>query len=397
MTAPLVEGESYLQSLKRYVGFSDQSSAALHELLPAITAEAEGIIDDFYATIEAHPGARLAITGGAAQIARLKGTLRRWLEELFAGPHDEAYFQRRARIGRMHVRIDLPQAYMFTAMNRIRTRSGEVIRRHLKDDAARLDRAMTAMHQIMDIELSIMLETYREDLVAQNRGAERLATIGQIAAGIGHELRNPLGVVESSVFLLRQMLGPAALDPRVQRHLDKISNEVHRCNKTITDLLELARNRPPRARPTPLRSLLAAAVSAANLPPDVDVQTAAPDDGTGVLDGDQVNRVLVNLLINASQAMAGAGRVWLDAERHGTVTRFRVRDEGPGVPAADRGRLFQALFTTKAQGTGIGLALCRRIAEAHGGSIVLEPSDRGAAFLLTIPDLQSGPQPGVPS
>jgi signal transduction histidine kinase len=245
---------------------------------------------------------------------------------------------------------------------------------------------MIAMHQIMDIELSIMLETYRADLVDRNRGAERLATIGQFAAGIGHELRNPLGVVESSVFLLRQLLGPGPLDPRVARHLDRISNEVKRCNKTISDLLELARNRPPHARPTALGPLLSAAVSVANLPPGVEVKIGATDDGPAVLDGDQVTRVLVNLMINASQAMSGNGRVWLDAERDGALTRFRVRDQGPGVAAEDRSRLFQALFTTKAQGTGIGLALCRRIAEAHGGGIALEPSQAGAHFLLTIPD-----------
>src|SRR4051812_9123266 len=169
------------------------------------------IIDDFYDTIAAHPGARSAITGGPAQIERLKGSLVRWIDELFRGPHDEAYFERRARIGRIHVLINLPQAYMFTAMDRIRVRVSDVIGAALNSDRAALQRAQTAIHQIMDIELAIMLETYREDLLVKNRTAERLATIGQFAAGIGHELRNPLGVVESSVFLVRQRLGQLAV------------------------------------------------------------------------------------------------------------------------------------------------------------------------------------------
>jgi two-component system sensor histidine kinase HydH len=382
----LVPDQSYLDTLKTYVGFTDQSSAALRAALPAVRSHLGRIIDDFYATIEAHPGARAAITGGGEQIARLKHTLHGWLEELFQGPHDQAYLERRARIGRMHVRIDLPQAYMFTAMNRIRVQCAAVIRDSCANDAELATRTLVAMNQIMDIELAIMLETYREDLMTRNRGAERLATIGQFAAGIGHELRNPLSVVESSVFLLRQRLSLSTIDPKVERHLAKIENEVKRCNQTITDLLELARNRPPKPRPTPLPALLAAAITAANLPPEVTVHTSGPAEAEAMLDEDQVIRVLSNLLINAGQAMHGQGRIWMEARRSQKTTQLRVRDEGPGVAPEVRHRLFQALYTTKAKGTGIGLALCRRIVEAHGGSIVLEPSDTGASFLVTIPD-----------
>ena len=102
-----------------------------------------------------------------------------------------------------------------------------------------------------------MLETYREDLVTKNRNAERLATIGQFAASIGHELRNPLGVMESSLFLLRQHLGPDAASARnVAKHLDRIGGEITRANKTIRDLLDLARNRPPQKQPVDVRTLV---------------------------------------------------------------------------------------------------------------------------------------------
>ena len=384
--------QSYLDSLKHYVGFTDDSSAVLREAYPVVAPHVAGIIDDFYATIEAHPGARQAITGGQVQIDRLKQTLRRWLDELFLGPHDQAYIERRARIGRVHVRIELPQAYMFTAMNRIRLRVAEVLQQGFGDASDRLERSVVAMHQIMDIELAIMLETYREDLVAKNRNAERLATIGQFAAGIGHELRNPLGVVESSAFLLRQHLGKngTALDPKVEKHLDKITAEVTRANKTINDLLELARNRPPRPQITPLATVLATAVAAALLPAEVEVITTVPDSATGRLDADQIERVISNLLINASQAMDQRGKIWLEAQSDPGETRIRVRDSGPGVPSDLRQRIFEALFTTRAKGSGLGLALCRRIAEAHGGTIVLEPSEGGASFLVTIPQRNPG-------
>lgn len=384
----LVPGETYLQSLKTYVGFTDESSGLLRAARPSVAPHVATIIDDFYATIEAHPGAQKAITGGEAQVNRLKRTLERWLDDMLLGPHDEDYVARRSRIGRVHVRISLPQAYMFTAMNRMRVRVAAVIQDALAGDPALRDRTVVALHQIMDIELAIMLETYREDLEAKNRTAERLATIGQFAAGIGHELRNPLGVVETSVFLLRQHFQqkPGDADPKVARHLDKISAEVKRSTNTINDLLELARNRAPKRKDTSLRGLLEGALAAAHLPAGVDVTIEAAAEETGHFDPDQITRVLTNLLLNGSQAMEGAGRIAMQAWRVGNETRIRVHDSGPGIPAEIRHRVFEALFTTKAKGTGLGLALCRRIAEAHGGTVTLEPSDAGAAFLISIPD-----------
>ena len=267
---------TFFESLKQYVGFTEASSAALRELHPIAQPSFVSIVDDFYAAIEAHPSARAAITGGPAQVERLKQTLIRWLDTLLLGPHDEAYYQIRARIGRVHVRIDLPQGFMFTAMNRIRVHLLDVVRERLVDNPAALQRASTALHQILDLELAIMLETYREDLVVKNRNAERLATIGQFAAGIGHELRNPLGVIESSLFLLRQHLGQETASlPNVAKHLDRIGGEVVRANKTIHDLLDLARNRPPRRHPTDLRQLVESATAMALLPPT----------GSGHLDG----------------------------------------------------------------------------------------------------------------
>jgi two-component system sensor histidine kinase HydH len=383
----LASGESYLESLKGYVGFTAQSSALLQAVQPVVAPHYERIIDDFYARIAEPPGARRAITGGPEQIARLKTTLRGWLDELLRGPHDQGYLQRRARIGRVHVQIGLPQAYMFTAMNRIRVQVAAIIDRALANDPAVREKTLEALHQIADIELAIMLETYREDLEEKTRLSDRLATIGQFAAGIGHELRNPLSVIESSLFLLRQRLsrGGSVSEPAVARHLDKIAAEVRRSTRTINDLLELARNVPPKRRRIVLRTLLDDAITDAHLPAGVDVSLSVAD-GVAVLDPDQIVRVLTNLMTNASQAMEGAGHLWIDATQVEGETHIRVRDSGPGVSPALRSRIFEALFTTKAKGTGLGLALCRRIAEAHGGSVTLEPSAAGACFLLSLPE-----------
>ena len=377
----------FRQNVTGYVGFDEAASAALREARPLIAPHFASIIDDFYATIEAHPDASAAIKGGAAQIARLKQSLMRWIDELFTGPHDGDYFQRRARIGRVHVRIELPQVYMLTAMDRIRLRSADALRSAPGVEPAALDRMVTALHQILDIELAIMLETYREDLLAKNRTAERLATIGQFAAGIGHELRNPLGVVESSAFLVTKRLEQLQIsDPAIRRHLDKIASEVKRSNKTINDLLELARSRPLKRAALDCRQFLTDAVPLAHLPDTVKVEVNVPDGVPLDADADQLGRIVTNLLINAGQALPAGGHVWIDARRENRTTVIRVADDGPGIPPELREQIFQALFTTKAKGSGLGLSLSRRIAEAHGGSIVVEPSEKGAAFRIAIPD-----------
>jgi len=381
----------FRENVTEYVGFDQASSEALREARPLVAPHFGPIIDDFYDTIEAHPDARAAITGGAAQIARLKQSLLKWIDELFTGPHDGEYFVRRARIGRIHVRISLPQVYMLTAMDRIRLRASDVLRDAPGVPPAALRRMLAALHQILDIELAIMLETYRDDLLAKNRTAERLATIGQFAAGIGHELRNPLGVVESSAFLVTKRLDQLQIDdPAIRRHLDKIALEVRRSNKTINDLLELARSKPLKRAVVDCRQFLLDTIPLAGLPPSVTVEVNVPPGLPLDADADQLARIITNLLINAGQAMPGGGRVQLDARREGATTVLRLADEGPGIADDLREQVFQALFTTKAKGSGLGLSLSRRIAEAHGGTISVEPSERGAAFRLAIPDSPQG-------
>src|SRR5450432_579818 len=387
---------TFFESLKQYVGFTEASSAALRDFHPVAQPHFRPIIDDSYGAIDSHPGARAAITGGSEQIERLKQSLIQWLHSMLLGPHDETYFEMRARIGRVHVRINLPQSYMFTAMNRIRVRLLEVLRNELPAHPELAQPMGDALHQILDLELAIMLETYREDMLAKNRNAERLATIGQFAASIGHELRNPLGVIESSLFLLRQHLGPeAAGAPNVAKHLDRIGGEVSRANKTIHDVLDLVRRRSPRRQRTEVRWLVEGATRVASLPAKISIEVdTTPADLAIDVDPDLLRQVLINLFTNAAHAMPDGGHIRLAGEvLPSGLTHLRVHDDGPGVPVEARYRLFEALFTTKAKGSGLGLALCRRIMEAHGGSIDLDQNVSGAAFDLLIP--APGPTPSL--
>jgi signal transduction histidine kinase len=125
------------------------------------------------------------------------------MEQLLRGPWDEDYYLLRCRIGRVHVRISLPQHYMFGAMNLLRQEFNRIIDEHYAGQFERMRATREALEKILDLELAIMLHTYREDLLIQQARNERLSTFGQLVGSIGHELRNPLGVIETSLFILK--------------------------------------------------------------------------------------------------------------------------------------------------------------------------------------------------
>jgi signal transduction histidine kinase len=236
------------------------------------------------------------------------------------------------------------------------------------------------------VELAIMLHTYREDLLAKVARGERLATFGQLVGSIGHELRNPLGVIETSLYLLR---GRAGEDERARKHIDRISEQLHVASGIITDLLEMVQDRPVlRQR---IRVAAVAADAAGSVPrPDgvrlvVEGLEALPDVEA---DPGQLRQALVNLVENAVQATSPRGEVRIvgtDAPGAAAIV-LAVEDDGPGVDEAVRRRLFEPLVTTKARGIGLGLALVKRVAERHGGSVAYEPRPGGGArFTLRLP------------
>ena len=164
--------ETLFEELKRYVRFGAGDEEALRRFAPHATPSFPDVVDEFYARLSEHEQAR-NIFSGPDQIERLKGSLRDWLGLLFRGPWDEAYYERRARIGQVHVRMELPQKYMFAAMDQIRIALSRIATARVRDTAVR-KRVVEALHKILDLELAIMLETYREEYIASVRDLERL-------------------------------------------------------------------------------------------------------------------------------------------------------------------------------------------------------------------------------
>ncbi len=375
--------EPLLDELKRYVGFGAADEAALRALQPVVEPHIESIVDLFYDRILQHSEAKKALVGGESQVGHLKVTLRAWLRGLLAGPWDEAYYERRARIGRVHVRIALPQHYMFGAMNILRTELNRVLDQSSLAPQARADSAIS-LGRVLDLELAIMLHTYREDLLAQQAKSERLATFGQLVASIGHELRNPLGVIETSLFVLKGKVGG---DEKVAKHLGRIGDQVKLSNDIIRRLLDMIGDRPVQRETVDLQSLFDGLVGTVSVAPGVKLVVRGLDGPRSVqADPVQLRQVFVNLVENALHAVGPSGevRVTVDERPGGTV--FAVDDSGPGVAPSVRARLFEPLVTTKSHGIGLGLALVRRIVERHEGTISVGTSELGGArFEVTLP------------
>ena len=219
--------------------------------------------------------------------------------------------------------------------------------------------------------------------------SERLADLGQLAAGLAHELRNPLASMMGSVELLRS----SGLKDDDRRLLEIVLREGGRLSQLVADFLAFARPGAPRREPVDLAELAGQTLEAFALDP---VAAAArleralvPVEVLG--DPDQLRQVLWNLLINAAQAIAAAGpgpgciRVRCGPSGDGGA-ELAVEDDGPGIDPADRDRLFTPFFTTKAAGTGLGLATIHRVVDGHGGAVSVDSAPgRGARFTIHLP------------
>ncbi len=385
---------SLFSRLADYVGFTKRDSSLLASFHPKVQPHLDGILDDFYARIEADPLARGVITGGDQQVARLKSTLRVWLDRTLKGPHDAEYAGLQSAIGTRHVQVGLDQSYMVAGMQVFREHLNRVLFRAYPRRTPHSVAVQRAFVRILDLSLALMLETYREDWARkmlqseQNSTFRRLAAIGEVAAVIAHEIRNPLTAISSAIQVIGQEMRPD--EPR-KEILGEILNEVRRLDGKVNDLLIYARpSLPARELVDPLKLIRTTVRLISDEPrfKNIRIVVRGPRDLPAFpMDPGQIQQVIVNLVLNATQAMNRSGEIRIAARRlEGGGLEMSVEDTGPGVPQEIAEEIFRPFFTTRAGGTGLGLAISRKIVESHGGALHLGRAPGGGARLvITLP------------
>lgn len=239
----------------------------------------------------------------------------------------------------------------------------------------------------------IVMRDLREikQLEEKVRRSEKLAAIGKLAAGVAHEIRNPL----SSIRGFAQYLRNAFKDkPREREYTETIVLEVDRINSVVTDLLTFARPMEAELIPTDLTELIEHAVRLVEedaLSLNIDIQTDIQDLSKIPLDANQMTQAILNLLLNALQAVKNGGRIEVGAELNpsDSLLKIWVEDDGSGIAAEQKEKIFDPFFTTREKGTGLGLAIVHKIVENHSGEINLQSplagKTRGCRFTITIP------------
>jgi PAS domain S-box-containing protein len=531
--------ETRFEELKRYVALTAGDAALLRSFRVHATPHFERIAQEFYDRIRQHEAAH-AVFASEAQISRLQRSLVRWMERLFSGVYDEAYFHETTKIGRVHVRVGLPQRYMFTAMALIRSSLTQIAEARAEAGS----RLAGAISRLLDLELAIMLESYHDDFVDRihhasrlekealgdslartqhryvnavefarvlvvgldthgvvhlfNREAERvtgfardevlgakfvdvlgidpdrdgarirellatffattdeaglhtvtdvppletairgkaghgriirwhfthaptdgddvsvfalgldttderallertkhqerLAAIGTMAAGLAHEIRNPLNGAQLHTTFLDLALRDINANSELLDTVHVVRDEIRRLGGLVTEFLDFARPRPLLVKPVDLQALferVTKMTAAQAQERDVTVTLDLPTTPVELLaDGAKLEQVLLNLVQNAIEALEHGGKVVIRARRQPRTVTIEVEDDGPGIPSGSP--IFDAFYSTKSQGTGLGLSISHRIVTDHGGSIDVETGTGRTIFRVVL--LIEGPQ-----
>ncbi|MFI5450248.1 MAG: PAS domain S-box protein [Candidatus Bathyarchaeia archaeon] len=225
--------------------------------------------------------------------------------------------------------------------------------------------------------------------------SQRLAAIGETAGMVGHDLRNPLQGIAGAAYNIRRHFRNT-IDPTTEDMLEVIDNGVQYANGIVNDLLEFSREMQLQLFPATPKSIATQTLTDVKVPNNITVEDTTAGAPEILVDQAKLKRVLTNLIQNAIDAMPDGGKLSIDSTNAQKEVLISIRDTGVGIPRDEMEKIWTPLYTTKAKGIGLGMAICKRIVEAHGGSISVDSTvGKGTTFTLKLPtqNVQSGGEP----
>ena len=380
----------FLDDLLAYVALGDDDREELRKLHAVLEPYFSVIAKQFYAVALAH-SETAAVIAASGDVAHLERTLVDWMSTGLLGPYDDRFCEKRSRIGRRHVEIGLPLRYMVTAMNVVRSEYQRLVALLLPSEQG--VRAAIVANKLLDVELAILLHDYQLDsereLVAREQRiqAERLAAIQTLAAGLAHEIRNPLNAAMLQLELLERRLRGDGVTDRALEPCALARAEIDRLADLLHDFIAFTRPPDLHIAEYDLAAIVSEVVDAERALASQRRAALAFDAVPVVAEVDalKVHQIVQNLVRNALEAVAPGGHVAVAVDACADLARIRIDDDGPGIPDAIRARVFEPFFSTKASGTGLGMSIVHSLVALHGGTVDLQSSSSGAHVVIELP------------
>jgi signal transduction histidine kinase len=372
---------------KRFGRLTDEDARLLAELRPSFEREADRCVDEFYDHLLTTPALEPFLSD-AATVKRLKAAQKRYLLGLTGGVYDEEYVRSRLRIGQVHERIGLEPQWYLGSYGLYMDLLLPVVSAHFGNDAGKALHAGSALSKLLLLDMQLALDAYYETRHRKElRRSEQLAAVGELAASIAHEVRNPLAGMKGALEVLR---GELSVKPSNLEIVDELVAQIARLEDLVRDLLTYARPSAIAVQGFDLHDMLDRLIKMYKDEAEAAQITIhrvyGPGTGRISADPQQMEQVFFNLIHNAIQAMEQGGTLTVATQATRAATVISFRDTGKGVPEADLGRIFQPFFTTKHRGSGLGLPIVKKIIDAHGGSVeVTSTPGEGTAATISLP------------
>jgi signal transduction histidine kinase len=355
-----------IAAIRRGLSLDAAAEATIRAAGPRLLPEVEAWVDRFYARLVTDATA-MALLGDEARVVRLKRSLTAWFSELFSLPLDDAYARAREEIGRVHVRIGMPQHLMVTSMGGVRRDVGETVDRLWHDDPQGGARVREAVEKALDLELALMLDAYRRRSLEVARQGERALFAGQLARWVSEATREAATAGRCYAELLRRA-GSAEAREHWGARLRETLDGIERLSRPASEPL-------PEPEEVAVAAVLERAVAGVSLPGGTRVERAVdPPDARGRAFEGPLGAALQEMVQGAANRDPG-GTVRVLARREGPTLTFEVRDSGPDWPDG-----VHSVEDAVGLPAGLGLALCRQVAALHGGRLELfSAGDGGGA------------------